>query len=91
MYQMSDFEKEDQEIQAELPKDLQDSYNAAKALSIVHGLLHEGSFPQKFHHSVDISIKFITILHQSVVNEALNFPGIEKAEELRLELEKAKL
>lgn len=85
------FDTDDEEAQKDLPQGLKDSCQAAKALTIIHGLLCEGSFPKKFHQAVAASCDFVTILHQGVINEALKHPGLEKAEKLRLELEKAKL
>ncbi len=70
--------------QVNIPKDLQDSYNAAKSLSLVHDVLLKGSFNYTELHRVPIALGFIKALHEQTTEALINHPQSDLIEEIKI-------
>lgn len=76
------------EMKPEVAKELQDKVQALHSLAAVHHLLNQGRFQGSVAGDVVRACDFISILHQSLLKEALEHPDADKVEKLA-EMKKA--
>ena len=66
-----------------VPKDLQDKMGAIEAVATAFNVLDKGYFPHSYAQSVKLSLKFLQVLHEQSVEDALAHPQAHMVDELK--------
>lgn len=66
-----------------IPKDLQDSYNAAKSLALTHDLLIFGNYKYEDMARLTIAVAFIKSLHAQTMEALIGHPQSDLIEEIK--------
>ena len=80
----------DVEKTPQIPHDLQNQYNATKALVTIHELLTQTPFPRSVWGTVDSSLKFIENLHRQSYLELESHPDAALIPEMSERISKKK-
>lgn len=66
-----------------IPKDLQDTYHAAKSLAMTHDILLNGSFNYKDLSRVPMAMAFLKALHEQTMNNLLAHPQADLIQDVK--------